>query len=213
MVVRINDEKINCPERWEQLTTDQYQKIVGWDTDKELTDRDYFKLFNILSKREYPSFVDTPENQFTLLGIVEWVLYQPFPYLELHETIEIRDRTIAVPREIKLLSIGQNIHARQEIDKAVVLRNRETGKLIDCSCYSILVAIYLQPLVDGGDFDFKKAQVLEREIASMPIVEVRAIGFFLLNHVLMRGQSSIPTWRKILTNLIRKEKRLLVNSH
>ncbi len=209
--VVINGKRVKYSDCWDNTTTRQYQRIVSWDADKALIDRDYFKLFGIISDTYYKSFQNTTENKATLWQIVSWVIDDPFPKFEVPKLLKIRGKYISVPRETRLLSIGQNIHARQELDKAIVLRNKESGKFVDCDCYSIIVAIFIQPLVDGGEFDFDKAKELEKEIAEMPITLIKPIGFFLLKHVLNRGKSSIWTWLKTRISPIKKERTLLLN--
>ena len=206
MVVDINGQRIKYYDSWDSTTTKQYQGIVGWEPEKELIDRDYFKLFKVLYG-DYKSFAK--DNEPKLWELVRWVIDLPFPKLEAPKLLKIRGKYVSIPEDIKLLSIGQNIHARQEIDKAIILRNKETGKFIDCDCYSIVVAIFLQPLVDGGEFDFNKAKELEKEIAEMPITSIRPIGFFLLTDVLKYGTRPEKTWLQILLNQGKKLKRML----
>lgn len=210
MVININGKRVESPDRWEDplLTTDKYQQIVGWEPDKELADRDYFKLFRILSGTDYKKFENSDHNKAELWDIVKWVIETPFPKSDTVPKIFFyKDQEIIVPREIKFLSPGQNIHARQELDKAIILRTKE-GKFVDCNCYSILVAIFLQPLIDKKEFNFQRAKEIEKDIAQMNITKIRPIGFFLLKRVLNFGESSILTWLKTLINPTRNVKRL-----
>jgi hypothetical protein len=205
-IVTINGEDVVYSECWHNLSVKQYQEFLRWEPEKPIEDRNYFELFSILAGKKYASFKDTYENQQTLWNIVNWIIETPLPGNELPKVLQIEGReTIDVPREIKYLSIGQNICARQVIDKALVFKNKQTGEFLDADCYSMVVAIYLQPLLEKAEFDLKKAKALEPLIASMPITLIRPIGFFLLKPVFPSGKSFIPKWLKTLIS--RKERR------
>lgn len=219
MVITLDGNRVESPDRWEdpKLTTAKYQEIVKWDYDKELADRDYFKLFKINTGLEYSSFRDTPENKAEIWNAVRWVVETAFPETVTPLVFDFQGKLINVPRELRMLSIGQNIKARQTLDKSVVLVDKESGALIDFSCYSMIVAIYLQPLVyptqnpkiGTGGFDWVEAQKLELVIREMPIYLIKPIGFFLLKNVLGYGQKPARNWLQILTNLKEKFRRML----
>lgn len=209
MVAILNGEKVEAPECWDNLSTKQYEDIVRWEPETPLAERNFLKLLAILTNKDFKLFKDTAENEVTLWNIVGWVTEQPFPSMEVPKVLQIGEKIIDVPREIVLLSTGQNIHARQEIDKGLVLTDKETGKLIDCSSYAILTAIYLQPLYDNAKFNFRSAQALAKKIEQMPITLIRPIGFFLLSRVLKHGKTSVWQWLSSSISRIRRRGRLL----
>lgn len=209
----VNGERINIPTHWRELKTRHYQRIIKeWDQDKDIADRDYFKLFNILADDRFSEFDRTIENQVKIETAVAWVVLENFKFsTEVPETITINGLTANVEKNIKQLTIGANIKARQWLDKSSLLVD-DKGKLVSCDCYSMLVAIYLQPELNPtkkGGFNWNKAQELEKIITEMPIHEIQPIGFFLLQAVYKYGKRQEKTLLQILTNPVNKIRRML----
>lgn len=211
----INGERINIPTHWQdkRFKTRHYQRIIKeWDQDKDIADRDYFKLFNILTENRYSAFEDTLENQVKIETSVAWVVLESFRFSDhVPKFLEVNGREAEINKNIGQLSIGANIKARQTLDKSTLFVDNE-GKFLNCDCYSMLIAIYLQPDLmpsELGGFRWKEAQELEKVIAEMPIYITRPIGFFLLNHVYKYGQMRGNPLLQILTNLTNKIKRML----
>ena len=212
-MVTLNGVRHESPTRWSEMKTRHYQRLIKeWDQDKDIADRDYFKLFNILTDSKFGAFENTIENQVKIEHAFAWVVFEPFRFKDSPpQTLEISGRVADIPKSLKTVSIGANIKARQALDKASVLVD-EKGNFKDCDCYSLLVAIYLQPdllpTIKGG-FNWANAQLLEKGIAEMPIEVVRPIGFFLLKNVYKYGQRHERTWKQILINLANKIRRML----
>lgn len=161
-------------ESWEQLSTDAYQRIIQeWDR------KDLIKLFSILSGIEYGAIASSNSEELEehLIVATSFVFEEKpkFKDLPMPATIRIRDTVIIIPTELGRLPIAQNIHVRQRLAQ-VYAKLGSYDELI-----SFAVAIYLQPLVDGGDFDFKKALELEDLVKKLPIVTTYSLGFFLLS--------------------------------
>lgn len=205
MVVRINGKSVELPASFESLKTRQYEKLLTWDRDKQVADRDYFKLFCILADQEFSGIKADSLNELTLWHCVRWVLEEHFPKDPIPKFIDINGKSIDIPKKIQLLSIGQNIQARQIIDKSVVLTD-EKGNILDCNCYSMIVAIYLQPLIDGKKFSFERAKELAKDIGELPITTVRPIGFFLLKSVLKSGKMRMRNFNLTPHSLLQKLK-------
>lgn len=201
MGLKINGVEYECADSWDKTKTRQYQRIVReWDQDKPVEERNFFKLFGILTDSNFSSFNASIENELKIWHCVEWVTRDGFPERSI-KTFTVGDKTVDIPQEIKYLSIGQNIHARQALEKSATLVDKD-GNIVDCDCYSLLVAIYIQPLIDGGVFNFQKAKELEKVIAEMPITEVRSVGFFLLQNAVQYGKRRVKRWNQTRTNLI-----------
>jgi len=212
-MVTLNGVRHESPTRWSEMKTRHYQKIIKeWDQDKDISERDYFKLFNILTDSKFGAFENTIENQVKIEHAFAWVVLEPFRFSDrVPDFLEVNGVKANIQRNLKLLSIGANIKARQTLDKACVLVD-DKGNFKDCDCYSLLVAIYLQPDLmptDKGGFNWNKAKELEKLIDEIPIEVIRPIGFFLLNHVYKYGSNHGRTWLQILINLASKIRRML----
>jgi hypothetical protein len=179
--------KGSCASCWEELKTYQYIRILKeWEDGSDIADRDYFKLFDILTDGKFTSFEKTVENEVTLINLIGWVITQPFEFSqELPKVLVIGDKVIDIPRHPRELSIGQNIHLRRDY----IEKTTKIGENI-----AIATAIYLQPIVDNSLFSLKRAQEICKEVEQMPINLIYPIGFFLLESAMRFGQRPEKTW-------------------
>lgn len=192
--IKINDKKYYYASCYEELIVRHYIKICKWEPEKDVADRDYVKLLGILIDKDFASMSDTIENEITLIDAIGWVVFSQFEFSkEVPKVLKGSTWIVDVPTNIKALPIGQNIHVRREIEKAEVLADA-----IPMAC-----AIYLQPLIDKTKFDLSRAKEIAKEIEEMPIYLIHPLGFFLLNHVLKPGNSSVKTWPQGSFNLSR----------
>lgn len=210
MVVKLNGIKYDCPSCYEELTVHHHQRIVSeWEIDKPVTERDWFKLFCILTNTDFKSFHATSTNEVTIWNAIKWFDPNYVFAQEIPKVLQIGDRVIDLPESLGDLSIGQNVHARQILDQAVHYEDKD-GSLLEHSRYSAAVAIYLQPLFDGSKFDFNRAMELEKDILNMPAYLIRPIGFFIVTNVLQYGRTPGRNWLRTLTNHIRTRRRQLL---
>lgn len=202
ITVKLNGEKFYCPNSWQEITVRQYIRVIKeWDRDKDIADRSYFKLFNILTDGAYTKYENTAENDVTILDCVGWVITQEFAFdKKLPKVLDIAGKVIDIPQHPAELSIGQNIHLRRDYI--------EKSELIDENI-AIATAIYLQPLIDNARFNINRAIALSKEIEKMPAYLIYPIGFFLLRRAMKFGNPSASLWSRIKTNLKQKLKRML----
>lgn len=200
--LRINGNKIECPGCYEELKTGTFQRILKeWDPDEpDLSKRDGFKLFSILSNTDYAGMEKTPENEQAIWEAMHWYFTQGFRFSpELPKYVRIGEKTIEVPRKVGPLSFGQNVNLWQLIQQSKYIEEN----------IAIAMAIYLQPLYDGSKYDIARARELEKDILDMPVYLTHPIGFFLLQTVQTPGRKRTVTSRRILNNLGRSLKRML----
>lgn len=182
------ERNLDPPNCWEQLTTAQYiQIITEWDK------KDLVKLFSILSGIEYKTLAKTydPELESALLTATKFIYEQEPAFKQSKQPthLNIAGKMHKVPTDIPGLSIGQSIHVRREMDNA-----QTYDELIPYT-----VAIYMQPVVDGIDFDFDRAMMLEQDIKQMPITETYPLGFFLLSPLMKFGLNTGASWLSLMT--------------
>jgi len=179
------DDLPNC---WETEPTDKYIQLVrDWDR------KDLVKLFSIQSGIEYKTLANTydPELESALLTSSKFI-YDQDPEFKKEKPpthINIAGKMHKVPTDIAGLSIGQSIHVRREMDNV-----NTYDELIP-----YVVAIYMQPVVDGTDFDFDRAMMIEQEIKQMPITETYPLGFFLLKPLMKYGLNTGSSWLSLMT--------------
>lgn len=213
MVVKLNDIKYECPVCWEEVKVKHHQRMISeWDASKQIADRDYFKLFTILTDSDFKQFHSTAVNEVTIWNAIRWVIEQPFKFSnEMPKALQICGKSIVLPTKVGDLSIGQNIHLRQAIDQSQALFD-DKGNIVEYSNYSLAVAIYLQPLIDGKKFDYERALEVEKDILEMPAYKIRPIGFFIAANVLKYGRMPVRNWLKTLANHIKTRRRMWLTS-
>lgn len=176
ITLRINKTtKLQAPECWEETTTAQFQEIVKVKDPKT----DYLKIFSILTGHEFTGANEVSEA--TIWKVIQFIFMQPFRWTDstLPKILMMNGKPYSMPKGLSELSVAQNIHVRQELDTAEDIREK----------ISIATAIYLQPYIDGGQFDLTRAHELEKEIRELPITDTYPIGFFLLKRINESGRN------------------------
>ena len=200
---RLGREKYQAPGSWKEVTLKQYVRIKrDWEPDKDIADRDYFKLLKILINHPGDIKLEkTIESDLTLMSILGWVITEEERFSrELPKALKIGRHVHMVPQNPSDLSIGQNIHLRRAIEKAKIMEE----------VVAIAVAIYMQPIIDGGKkFDHARALEIAAELEDMPAWVVYPVGFFLLRRVARFGMRPVPRWHLMINNLGRKFGRML----
>jgi hypothetical protein len=211
MVVTLNGKRYDIPGCYEELKVKHYRQILNWETDKPIHERNFFKLFCILSETQFTEFKASAENEQTIWNCVRWIIEQPFQFSnDVPKVLQIGDKIVSIPKNLGSLSIGQNIIMRQILESAKAYMDKD-GKVYDYDCYDKAVAIYLQPLVDESKFDWDKAQELAKVIDEMPIYLIRPIGFFLLGRAIEDGKRQTRNLRQTQSSRILNLKGMLPN--
>lgn len=198
LVLTLSELRAGCPQGWEVLKISTFQRIFKeWDLSKEPHERDYYKLLSILTNTVVQD--PTPAKEEAVYQLTRWVNEVPIPYSkEVPKQITIDDKTIDIPERVEDLSIGQNILVKQLLDKSTYVEE----------CLSMAIAIYLQGKIEK--FDYEKAKALEVKVREMKASEVYGLGFFLLSRALKRGRRQSLTLPPILSNPLRKLKRMFL---
>lgn len=177
--------KLNLPESWEECSVEQFQKIIHLNDNT-----DWIGLFSILSGLQTIDIETSRDYR------LETALYQSIEFvfdrsslekLPIPETLELRpiwfsdsplliDR-VTIPKKLGRLTIGQCIQARKCLEG---LEDMREG-------LSTVTAIYLQPLIDGKEFDMLRAIEIEQVILKMPITKVYSLGIFFLKKLMNYG--------------------------
>jgi hypothetical protein len=200
VALKLNGKPTDCPTSYDELTAGTLQRIFKeWDLEKELHERDFFKLFTILTNSSFVSVDQSQENETAIWELTRWVIEQPILLTDLPDSLFIHGKKVEIPRRVGHLSIGQNIILKQLIENSRTLEEN----------ICIATAIYLQPFVTGTKFDYKEAKKLNVLIEQMPAKDIYPIGFFLLSRVMNDGRKHTSNLRLILTSL-RKTLRMVL---
>lgn len=197
--VYFSDLADRCPDSYDKLTAGVLQNIcTEWEMDKEIHERDYFKLFRILTESDM-MFNETPENEVAIWELTRWVVETPLNYGDISKSIVIAGVNVEIPERIGHLSIGQNIILKQLIEKSRTIEEN----------ICIATAIYLQPFVTNSKFDYKEAKKLDVAVRSMPAKDIYPIGFFLLARAWRDGRKRQSSLSLILTSLRKTLRKVL----
>lgn len=201
---------VPVPDSWAKCSTDIFQKMVlDWEPEKGIKDRDRVKLYAILCGQPYEDLAKHSDPHLdALLWEASRFVYQEaisFEELPLPKFLETHGKHVLIPQKLGALTIGQNIHVRQAINAG-----KDPNGLI-----SLVVAVYLQPLIDSvvvdgkekpGPFNYERALEIEEGIKRLPIKVTYPIGFFFLKKLKPFGTRlwwslHLTTRRKILSVL------------
>lgn len=202
MVTYLNGERFEHAHCWGVLKTKHFCRIYAeWEDPKiQIEDRDYFKLFSILTDTDYKAFHGTAWNEVTIWNCVRWVIEQPTGYeIAIPKVLKINGKFIDIPQKPELLSIGQNVQLLSRLEK---MKDLNEG-------ISIATAIFLQPLYDKEKFDIAKALALKEKIDEMPAALIWPIGFFLLKNIKTSGVHGSRIWSQIKDSLTFRLGRML----
>jgi hypothetical protein len=204
LVLRVNeDQTIECITCWAECSTETFQNICElWEPEKKLEERNPVLLFSILTGMNFKVMLTTQNDE------IESAIYQcvAFVYQEnmsfMNEkrlkVMKIDGKIVDVPENLGSLTVEQNMHIRRALDKAKTIES-----LISLAC-----AVYLQPLVDGTEFDYARAKVLEEEIKKKKIWETYQIGFFFLSKLRAYGKPGLQDLSLLKQMFIKKGWRL-----
>lgn len=203
VIVRLDDgQRKNVADSWKTCPTEVFQNIISkWEPDKPIKQRSRLDLFNIMVGTELTGEEDDMNLEAAIWECTRFVYEEEadFTRLPVPEYITIGDKAILIPKDLGRLRIGQNIHVRQE------LQGKEPASVI-----SIVTAIYLQPLLDEGPFDFHRAKQIEKLILQKPITQIYPIGFFFLSQLRNYGKGLLPTLHRMIRRKM-QDVQLLLN--
>lgn len=175
----VNGDSKECPVTWAETSTDIFQNIFSTKLENQV------EVFSILTGTNYTSVLEDDDEDLdtTLYQVTAFVFNEPQDFRErpVPAAVKLAGKTVMIPRNLSALTVGQNLHIRQAMATAPNLES-----LISLAC-----AIYLQPLVDGGKFDYARAKELEQEILKLPIYTTFPIGFFFLKKLNNSGRRGV----------------------
>jgi hypothetical protein len=190
----VNGEPKDCSICWEETKTKHFQTLM------DAPHLDELKAFAILLDTEFDELAQDRSEMLTgeLYPCVAYVFNQPQEFRDAkHDRfITLRGKRIELPAKLEALTVEQNMY----LFRCLYQDKRPLETLI-----STAIAVYLQPLVMGGKFNFDEAMKLKAEIEEMPIGATFPIGFFYLSKLNNYGTSGLLYWfrRKLISLLLK----------
>lgn len=200
VALKLNGSSSHCPQVFEELVARKYQRIYShWDLEKPILERDYFKLFCILTDQSFDRVERTPENEVAIEELTRWVV-ETRPNFQVIKSFTFKGKEIQIPDDLGALPIGQATLLKQRID--------QTKFLEENICFA--AAVYLQPLLDESKPDYKSILRWEKEFENMAITDIFSVGFFLCKHAQKSSSGPRSVWHQIKANLTIIRKKALV---
>lgn len=177
---KLKEKEFNCPESWAEITLTQLLKIMA----EPLKPMDAIIICTGIPESEW-----NKSDDFTLIEEIEFTLAflsdqagcelekDPkqivFKQYEIPKISDIGTKSIAQYQDVKLLINDFHLLEGEEID--VIKR---------LSLYPKIVATYLQPIIDNGEYDYVRADEIAKELYNHSAMEVSSWGYFFIQRFL-----------------------------
>lgn len=171
--LKIGELKCEIPTTWQEVTLRQYMELQNHREDLNI-----LRLLSILTGVEYRILLNINSDSFDdrIMDSIEFIKAPIDIYtLEEKESITINGKVIKVP-DASTHTIGQKLLLQSKIRLL-----QETGEGSHAILVSYAVAIYLQPLIDGTQFDDSRVEEIREIVLSLPLIDVYPIGCFFLS--------------------------------
>lgn len=161
---------IECPTSIFEMTTELYQKIItDWTYDETLTS--IIKLFALMTGQPFADYYDSTDLELER-AVVKYTKFIYFMEADLQLLPQLNyfkygNREIPLPKNLGRLTLAQNLFMK----KAITSKDSR-------SYIAFALAIYLQPLIDGSQFNEDRVDQLEKEFLQLPISQTYQVGFF-----------------------------------
>lgn len=169
--VKIADIKTNIPTSWDEITLGQYIDLVNYKDDLGV-----IRLLSIVSGVSYNVLLNIDSDKFDerILDTMEFIK-EPINIHDFKDSdeIKINGKVIKVPNP-STQTIGQKLLMQSKV--RIAQGNNTMHAELVCDA----VAIYLQPLIDGTEFDDSRIEEIKRIVYSLPLVDVYPVGSFFL---------------------------------
>ena len=180
---RINGKRIDLPSGWHEVDTETFQRI------KSIEEPTIISLFSAVVGFDHQKVAqsDDLELELAMYQVTAFIVAteneEYFRKAEPPQSFMIGGKRVTIERNIEAMTIEQNLVVRQKMTNIKFLEQ----------AISFVIAVYLQPKVDGK-FDLNRAKELEGEVLRMPIEDTFPLGFFLLNRLQTFGRSGVRLW-------------------
>lgn len=197
---QLGDHLFSLPESYHEVSFKQFEKLRIIEDPESLID-----TLNILTGLS-PDLWEIASANMVEAEIIPRILYlhNPFPTaFILPDQIQIRGKWYDKPGDIG----GNTLAQKLALEKACKKANKEG--LNDIDLYPYVVALYMQPIVDGGTFDSSKVDALAEDIKECRVGEIFPLAAFFLT---TSTQSLKKNTKDFRTPLPRKKSGLELTS-
>lgn len=197
----INGNKVRLPEAWPDVTWSQYKQVSVLELSEEDDDNmlRIVSIFTGLDEDFWIKYKDVGtylEIAGDLMALVISESDAPFGFVFTHG-----DKTYKLPEKLELTSLAQYQDCKKIAESALPKEGEEVNIEHINTAYERITKIYIQPIIQGCDYDIHKA--LELDIDEMRYADVSGWGAFFLNKVL---ESRNRIQKKLLNSLLTRKR-------
>jgi len=172
-----------------------------WMRLREWDGKDYVKGFSLIMGIDYDIISRSKSKKLyrTLFDVLSWTgQYVDWAKLEVPEFLTIGEKDIQIPKDLGAHTLGQKILVHQ----AMLERDNVTQAL------PVALAVYLDPLYHGSDFDRDRSIKFEETILKLPVLEAYPTGIFFLTRLLPSPSYGISDLLRLLGRSLQRGLRL-----
>jgi hypothetical protein len=181
--IKIGDIEFDLPEGWHEVTFAKLYKFM------QLESVSNFAVLEVMSglSLEVLNKMRTGDLLPLEASLLTWI-NEPIDFtISYAPTLFFRGNLYQTPNDIGAMPVGIYKDLQAEIS---ALGNEPTNLKV-IGLYPLIVASYLQPMLNGGEYDYKEAEKLVNEIAENceGILTIAFGNFFLANLAYLKNGS------------------------
>lgn len=188
----INNNTISIPEAWNEISYNQYFALIENKTDDNLV---YISILTGLSPDEWLKSKDVATyedviNNLSWLNELPDISNIPYP-----KNIVLNGNTLKIPERLDYHTVAQYKDIQNKVQQFAESAEVEASTIALMTIYPDMVAIYLQPQIDG-EYSYSKAMELVPLVKNLKLYDIASIANFFLRKSI---ESKIGTMNKLNT--------------
>jgi len=183
--------KVEVPESWQECSLGMWIRLSGWDG------VDYVKGFSKIIDIEYDIISRSKSKKLyrMLFDVISWTGdFVDWKNLQTPEYLTVNNKDIQMPDDIGEFSLGQKILVHE-----AMLNSENINEVLP-----VALAVYLQPLYSGKDFDRERAIKFEEQMKTLPVLEAYPAGIFFLTRLLKSPNSGMIGLLRLMVRSLRR---------
>lgn len=183
------------PESWKECSLGMWMRLREWDG------KDYVKGFSLIMDIDYDIISRSKSKKLyrTLFDVISWTGQSvDWENLKVPEFLTINKKDIQIPPNLGAHTLGQKILVHE-----AMLRGDNITQALP-----VALAVYLDPLYHGSDFDRERSIKFEKTILELPVLEAYPAGIFFLTKLLPSQNYGISALLRLLGRSLQRGLRL-----
>lgn len=187
--------RVEVPESWQECSLGMWIRLSAWDG------KDYVKGFSKIIDVDYDIISRSKSKKLyrMLFEVISWTgNFIDWKNLQTPEYLTIGEKDIQMPRDIGEFSLGQKILVHE-----AMLNTENINEVLP-----VALAVYLDPLYHGEDFDRDRAIKFEEQMKALPVLEAYPAGIFFLTRLLKSPSYGMIDLLRLVARSLRRGLRL-----